>query len=365
MKITFVIYSLESGGAERAVSGLANHFSSAHEVSIITLVKSEPFYKLDPNINLHYCLNDSKKSTNLFSSFTDGIERIRKLIYWFKQDQSEVVVSFMTKTNIYSIWSAKLLGIPCIVSERANHERNRLPSLLEKLRNISYKRADALVVQTIGNKNYYTNLFKDTFIKVIPNAIDNVFALNNIKSRKNNQNIILNVGAFRNGKAQDVLIRAFSKLKLPDWRLVFLGKGPNLNKFRDLAEQLGVIAQVEFMGAQKDVASYYNKASLFVFTSEHEGFPNALLEALYFGIPSISTNCPHGPSDMIQDGKNGFLVPVDDEDTLAQKIQILIESEKLQQKFSNAALESTKKYEMETIAVKWLEVIKSVTTKNA
>ena len=101
---------------------------------------------------------------------------------------------------------------------------------------------------------------------------------------------------------------------------------------------------------------------IFAFTSKHEGFPNALLEALYYGVPSISTNCPHGPSDMINDGENGFLVPVGDVDTLAKKIQLLIESKKLQQKFSNAALESTKKYEMEHIAEKWMRIITDVTT---
>ncbi len=123
---------------------------------------------------------------------------------------------------------------------------------------------------------------------------------------------------------------------------------------------MGVADQIDFEGAQKDVASYYNKATMFVFTSEHEGFPNALLEALYFGLPSISTNCPHGPADMITDGENGFLVPVGDEEALAKKIEVLMKDEILRQSFSQNALESTKKYEMEHIAAQWMQVINEV-----
>jgi len=85
------------------------------------------------------------------------------------------------------------------------------------------------------------------------------------------------------------------------------------------------------------------------------------LEALYFGVPSISSNCPHGPADMITDGENGFLVPVGDVDALAKKMQVLMNSLELREKFRNKALESTKKYEMEYIAAQWMEVIKSVT----
>ncbi|VXC03283.1 glycosyltransferase [Maribacter litoralis] len=359
MKITFIIYGLGSGGAERAVSGLANFWATEHEISIITLVKSDPFYKLDPNIKLYHCLNSDKKTTSSLSTIIDGGKRLYKLYFLLRKIRSEVVISFMTKTNYYSILTAKAIGIPCIISERANHELNRLPKSQEKLRNFLYKKIDALVVQTTGNLNYYSKTILKKPIIVIPNAVATVFKRNT--QIKENNKIILNVGAFRNGKAQHILLHAFAKLKTTDWSIIFLGQGPNLNKNKELAKKLGLEEKVIFKGAQTDVAAYYNKANIFVFTSEHEGYPNALLEALYFGIPSISTNCKHGPSDMITNGENGFLVPVGDIDALASKMKIIMNNKELQEKFRNASIASTEYNEMDKIATKWMDLIKTVT----
>lgn len=362
MKICFLIYSLGSGGAERAITGLANYWAKEHQVTIITLVESAPFYKLQREVELKYCLKKTKEITTTFSSLLDGLKRLRRLIIFLKEARTDVLLSFMHTSNIYSIWACKLLGIPCIISERANHNVYQLPKIHKKLRNFSYPYANTLVVQTLGNKIFYEKYFKTLPIKIIPNAVSTDFKTKK-KSKKQNESMILNVGSFKDGKAQDLLIRAFAKLENKDWKLIFLGKGPNLENFKKLSRELEVAGHVEFRGVQKNVASYYNQAQLFVFTSEHEGFPNALLEALYFGVPSISTNCPHGPADMITDGENGFLVPVGDVDVLAEKMELLMNSEALQEKFRNNALKSTQKYEMEAIAHKWMEVIKKATAQ--
>ncbi|TLF44550.1 glycosyltransferase family 4 protein [Maribacter aurantiacus] len=359
MKISFIIYGLRSGGAERAVSGLANYWVKNHEVSIITMVQSESFYPLNPNIKTNYCLTYSKSSTNQFSSIKDALKRIKILISHLNREKPDVVISFMTQTNIYAVWACKWLNIPCLVSERANHELNPLPRFQEILRDFSYSFCKGLVVQTSGNKKYYSKKTKSEKIKIIPNAVGKGFHRIMSELDKSGENQILNVGAFRNGKAQDILLRAFAKIDTSGWKLVFLGEGPNMEKYKALSKELAIEDKVCFKGAQKDVASYYKKASLFVFTSEHEGFPNALLEALYFGLPCISTNCPHGPADMITDGENGFLVPVGDVDTLATKMEELMHSDVLQKRFRENAIRSTQKYEMEPIAKNWMEVIQN------
>lgn len=360
MKITFVIYGLGSGGAERAVSGLANYWVKEHSVSIITLVKSKPFYAVEAKVKLHHCLENAKTTTNTSKSLKDGYTRLKKLKELLKKDKPDVVISFMTKTNIYALWAAKSLNIPCIVSERANHELNRLPRFHEWLRNVSYKRLSALVVQTQGNQQYYARTIPVSKIKVIPNAVAQTLQTNRTLVNEGSEKIILNVGAFRKAKAQDVLLKAFAMLPPNPWKLLFLGQGPFLENQQGLAKNLGIADKVQFLGAKKDVASYYNQAKLFVFTSEHEGFPNALLEALYFGLPCISTDCPHGPADMISDGENGFLVPVGNVDALAERMKQLMNSEKLQATFRKNAIISTRKYEMEPIAAQWMEVIQNV-----
>lgn len=362
MKIAFVIYSLGTGGAERAVSGLANYLINSNEISIITLVKSTSFYDLDGNVQLLHCLGATQTHTNIFKSFFNGGRRINHLIKHLKSVKPDVVISFMHTSNIYSIWACKWLSIPCIISERANHAVDKIPTNHERLRNLSYPHCSKLIVQTRGNQNYYSKILPLDKISIVPNAISSIIKSNRAFKGGNKERFILSVGSFKNGKAQDVLIKAFAQLpNSSNWRLVFLGEGQNLVKFKMLVNELGLAGKVDFKGAQKDVPFYYNRAAMFVFTSEHEGFPNALLEALYFGIPSISTNCPHGPADMITEGENGFLVPVGDVNALVEKMRLLMESIELQEKFRKNALESTKKYEMEKIAAQWMEVIKAVT----
>ncbi len=363
MKIAFLIHSLGAGGAERAVTGLANFWAEEHEVSIITLVKTVPFYKLNSKVSLLYCIEKPLQTTNIFKSSKNIFLRIVRLKNILKHLKPTIVLGFMMKTNIYAIWTTKLLNIPCIVSERANHNINKLPKTQEIIRNFSYKYTRKLVVQTSGNKRYYESNLHSNKIAVIPNGVSENLQMERKVFEKARENIILNVGAFRKGKAQDVLIRAFAKIPNIDLRLIFVGDGANLAHCRILAKELGIAEKVEFLGAKKNVSDYYKMAQMFVFTSKHEGFPNALLESLYFGVPSISTNCPHGPSDLIEDGINGFLVPVGDVDALALKIEELMRSTELQEKFRNAALESTKKYEIEAIALQWMELVKAVVKK--
>lgn len=357
MEIVFVIFNLGTGGAERAVTGLANFYAKKHNVTIITLVKAKSFYPLDKNVNLKHCLNDTVEQTNLIKSIKNGVLRWKRLVNHLKEIKPDVVISFMHTSNIYAIWACKWLGIPCIISERANHAIDQLPKTHEFIRNLSYPYCSRLIVQTKGNLEYYSNILPKIKIKIIPNAVAQDLKTKRSKIYRTDNKVILNVGSFKNGKAQDILIRSFSLLPKNHWNLVFLGNGYNLEKFRNLALELNIIDRVSFEGAQKDVASYYNTAGMFVFTSEHEGFPNALLEALYFGIPAISTNCPHGPADIIADGQNGFLVPVGGIELLANKIEVLMNDEILRQKFSENSLESTKKYEIEQIAEEWMQLI--------
>jgi GalNAc-alpha-(1->4)-GalNAc-alpha-(1->3)-diNAcBac-PP-undecaprenol alpha-1,4-N-acetyl-D-galactosaminyltransferase len=360
MDIVFVIFNLGTGGAERAVTGLANYYVKKHNVTIITLVKTKSFYPLDKNINLKHCLNDTVEHTNLIKSIKNGLFRWNRLINHLKEIKPKVVISFMHTSNIYTIWACKWFGIPCIISERANHAIDQLPKTHEIIRNLSYPYCSRLIVQTKGNLDYYSTILPKRKIKIIPNAVAQDLRAKRSKTNITDSKVILNVGSFKNGKAQDVLIRSFSLLPKNDWNLIFLGKGPNLVKFKALAKQLGVDNRIAFEGAQKDVASYYNKASMFVFTSEHEGFPNALLEALYFGVPAISTNCPHGPADLIENGVNGFLIPVGDQNVLTNKMEVLINNKELRKSFSIQAIEKSKQYEIENIAKKWMELLKSV-----
>ncbi|MGP1993433.1 glycosyltransferase [Zobellia laminariae] len=357
-KIAFVIYSLESGGAERVVTELANTLILDYDITIITLVKTTPFYKLNPKVSLLFCSENLKNDTTLVKSISDGVNRVRTLYKILKKNNIQLVISFMTSSNIYSIWAAKLSGIPCIVSERANHEIFKLPKPLEIIRDLSYKFSDFLVVQTEANKAFYSRKLTSSKIIVIPNPI-----AESLSNKRNNEfyntkeNIILNVGSFKKGKAQELLIRAFANIENDSWQVIFVGDGPTKQENINLTKKLDIEKKIHFVGKKHEIDVYYNRARLFVFTSEHEGFPNALLEALYFGIPTISTNCKHGPADLITDKENGFLIPVGNQDILEKRMIQLMTDEVLQKNLAENAMESTEKYKILSIVELWKEYI--------
>lgn len=215
------------------------------------------------------------------------------------------------------------------------------------------------MVQTDANKRFYSTKLSSTKIIVIPNPIAPTLSTKrNLQLKKPKDNIILNVGSFKKGKAQELLISAFSNIDNEGWRVIFVGDGPTKQKNLNLSKQLKLEDKISFVGKQQNVHEFYNNASLFIFTSEHEGFPNALLEALYFGIPpTISTNCEHGPSDLISDGKNGFLVPVGDQKSLEQKMVLLMGDKTLQKKFRFNAMESSEKFKIKNILALWRRYI--------
>ncbi|OWX98819.1 glycosyltransferase [Thioclava sp. IC9] len=131
---------------------------------------------------------------------------------------------------------------------------------------------------------------------------------------------ILSVGNLKPVKNHDLLLRAFAMLEHPEARLMLLGRGQNEANLRALAQKLGVADKVIFAGFQPDPSPFYSTADLFVLSSDHEGFGNVIVEALSFGLPVVSTDCPSGPAEILENGQLGYLVPVGDAHALASAI---------------------------------------------
>ena len=149
----------------------------------------------------------------------------------------------------------------------------------------------------------------------------------------------MNIGRFIKSKQQALLIRIFSRVNLPNWKLIFIGEGEYREQCVNLIESLSLKDRVEFHDSTKNIAAFYQRASVFAFTSSSEGFPNALAEAMLAGCACISFDCVAGPSDIIQDGKNGFLVPLNNETEFEHKLHQLMKDELLRKSFVTKAKE--------------------------
>ena len=161
-------------------------------------------------------------------------------------------------------------------------------------------------------------------------------------------------------KNQELLIRAFSNIKRKDWKLLLIGEGQLRSHYEKLIIDLKIEESIKLVGNVQDVSKYYNTAKIFVLPSNFEGFPNALIEAMSFGLACIATNCPSGPSEIIKDNENGFLIPVNDQMDLEKKLQLLIDNSELQKQFSLKAVESTALFDAAYIADNWKELIYKV-----
>jgi len=348
MKILFIIYSLGSGGAERVLSTLANYWSDTNKWEIVILtVSSNQFYTIDKKIK-KICLED--KNIKKFKPFL-SIYNIRKYI---KEENPDIIISFMTQVSIYTIVSSLGLKIPVVISERTPFDvlkdnRKRV------MRNILYPFADGMVLLSDRDYNNYKRVKNK---KVIFNPI-NITNLEEVSFDKKKRQIIA-VGRLIKLKGFDMLIKALSKIDLANWHCIILGEGEERENLTNLIKEKGLEDKVFLLGRKDNIYNYYKYASIFVLSSRHEGFPNALVEAMGHGCASVAFDCQTGPAEIIDNKKNGYLVKAEDINELSKKIAYLIKEENIRKEFFEEALKIKTRLDIEKISQDWENFIKDV-----
>lgn len=361
-KILFTIYSLRGGGAERIMTNLANHLvENNYKVTILTMGNADCAYKLSQSIKIIE-LGFKPNISSPFSSFKNLFYRIKLVYKKFVEIKPDLCISFMSETNIISIISAKLIKVPIIVSERTNPSIHQISFVYTFLRKILYKYASSVIVQTEGVSGFFSKNYRLKNLQIIPNFIQ----IDQFKSVKNEkENTILSVGRLSSEKGHLLLLNAYAisdAIKM-GWKLKIVGTGPLELVYQKISKELKIDDNVEFGGHSSNVYANLINAGIFVLPSTYEGFPNALMEALAVGVPSISTNCDYGPSDLIQDGLNGFLVNVGDVNQLKNQINILIHDARLRERFRLEGPKSMKKFDYVIVISKWNTLINE-TIKN-
>ncbi|SKB46433.1 glycosyltransferase family 4 protein [Maribacter arcticus] len=356
--IAFVIYSLNSGGAERVVSTLANGLTKYYNVTIITFTDIPPFYELDEKVNVVYCFSNLQPSKNFIDSISTNYNLFKQLKVKSKALSIDLLIGFMTNTNILTVLAAKSLKIPVLISERINPKFSILPKLWSIMRRLTYPSANYLIIQTEPIKHYFEAFVKKDKLKILPNPISSVHR--EFKEKINlpiKENIVLSVGRLSNQKGHDIAIKAFTKLKPNNWELHIVGEGPKRKEYEELIIKLKMTDKIKLIGRDNNISNYYLKSKIFIFPSRFEGFPNALTEAMYMGLPSISTDCPTGPSELIDNDKNGYLIPVDDVENLTANLEILINNKSLRTKLGDNAALSVTHLEEDKVVEQWLKLI--------
>ncbi|MDY0281414.1 MAG: glycosyltransferase [Salinivirgaceae bacterium] len=339
---------------ERVMSELANYFVSLGSISVHLVLHrgvNNQFYDIDHKVYVH--VRKERKENKIFQFF--------RTLWFIRTKVTEInpdaVLSFGIQWNNLLLLS--LLGTKnkVFVSDRGSPIRKyEFPQMT--LRKYLYPFSSGIIAQTEMANVLTTKMFPKLTINTIGNPINCFYNQSKIN---NKENIILSIGRLIDSKHHINLITIFSKLNAQGWKLIIVGgnslKQNNYEKLKCLINNKGLEGKVILDGARKDVLSYYERSQIFAFTSSVEGFPNVVGEALSAGLPVVSYDCVAGPSEMITDGANGFLVPVFDDELFRQRLQMLIDNEELRDEMGQKARESMKKFSVEEIGQQYINFI--------
>lgn len=346
MKLLFFISSLEDGGAQRVVSILSNKFVERNfEVEVLKYYKGINLYPLDSKVKA----KSVEENTN-----TSNVLRNLKFIRSEFKD-CDCILSFLAPFNMMAICANIFNKTPIIVADR--NDPNKIPrnKFIRILRNILYKLADRIVVQTSKNQEYFKSNTEVIYNPVVLNEYRGIA----LKTKK--EKIIVSAARLEKQKNLEMLIDAFHIFhqNYDDYKLIIYGEGTYRETLKRKIEGLGMKDSILLPGVSNKLFDEISKAELFVLSSNYEGMPNALIEAMCLGLPCISTKVS-GATDLIQDGVNGLLVDVGDTNDLTNKITKLIEDKEYAYKLANKAIEINDILDSNVICDKWLETINDV-----
>lgn len=343
-----VIPSLHAGGMERVMSELAGSFcnNTGLEVYLVLYGKApEIFYALPENLIVR------KPDTKFNDSFRffNTISRLLYLRKTIKNINPDSVLSFGEYWNSFVLLALSGLRYPVYVSDRCQPDKT-LGKFHNGLRNFLYPKAAGVIAQTKKAAEIYLNLYRVKDIQVIGNPVREIKKDPDVDP----QNIVLSVGRLIKSKNFDLLIKLFINAREPGWQLVIVGddalKQQNRKYLDKLIEGFNAGEYVKLEGKQNNIDDYYRKSRIFAFTSESEGFPNVIAESLSAGLPVVAFDCIAGPSEIIEDNVNGFLIPLFDFDGFVEKLKLLMKDESVRQRLSSNALSSVEKFSTEKIA---------------
>lgn len=381
MKIAMVIWGLGAGGAERVLTSLANAWCLTKDVTVITITD---------DVVDHYGLSDSIQRRTLYSVGSQEaappeptdmpsdlprmIERVGdlvrnvRIVYRLRTEiqriQPDVAISFIDRTNILTLLATRGLGVPVVVSERTDPRHHQVSRAEESLRRLTYPRADGLVVQTESVRRWARDIVSEPCVSVIPNP---VVVEPEVADLNRREPIIAAVGRLIRSKGYDHLLRAFAAIatRHPEWTLQVAGQGPELEGLQSLAGELEIADRVDFLGLIPDTSVLLRRAAVFAQASRYEGFPNALLEAMAWGLAPLSTDCPSGPAEIIEHGVNGLLVPTHDIGAFEDGLDYLLSSRNARISLGRAARESMSRFALPTVLRMWDEVVAEVLARRA
>jgi GalNAc-alpha-(1->4)-GalNAc-alpha-(1->3)-diNAcBac-PP-undecaprenol alpha-1,4-N-acetyl-D-galactosaminyltransferase len=352
VRIAFLIGSLAGGGAERVAVRLAEAWTaSGHDVTLLTWEGPEAdVYEVPAGVERVHLRRGTGRSRRA------ALVSLPRLRSWLRAERPDVLVCFLPVNNLLGLLAARGTGIAVAVSERNAIELYRARWKRALLR--AYRFTDAVVVQTRA-----ASASLPPSVRRRSHVIVNPVPIHQAPDPVHREPLLLGVGRLVPEKRFDLLIESFAQIagRHPGWCLTLLGEGPLRADLEARVRRLGLAERIALPGFAADVESWLGRASLYVLSSDVEGFPNTLVEAMASGCAVVATRCPHGPEEIVEDGVSGLLVPRGSAAGLARALDRLFIDVELRGRLSDAAqVRVADRYEAASVAAQWIDVFRSL-----
>lgn len=349
MKIAFYINAIHEGGAERVMVNLANDFVKRDdEIILITSFKDNWEYHYSDKIK-RYVLEENPASSSKIKRNIIRVKELRKIL---KNERPECLVSFMAEPNYRAIVASIGLDNKVLISVRNDPEKEYSGIIGRFLGKTLLPLADGCVFQTKEAQEWFPKKLQRKS-KIIYNAVKDDFF--NIE-RNVEKNIVVTCGRLEEQKNHKMLIDAFELVvkKCKDAKLFIYGEGSLRNELQSIIDKKDLSNNIKLCGNTNDVPGVLSRAEIFVLSSDYEGMPNALMEAMAAGVPCISTDCPcGGPRMLIKNKLNGILVNKNDVVELASSILFLLSSESQRIDLEENARIFSKSFDSKIVLEEW------------
>lgn len=358
-KIMFYISSLAKAGAQRVILNLTESLlEKGHKVTIVTTAIVENEYDLPKGAGR--IISDIQGAEITSNRVMNLRNRFLKLRNIWKSEQPDVIISFIGKNNFMAIMTAMGLHIPVVTSVRGEPKEEYYSPVMELLAKTLMGMSAGIVLQTPDAKEYFPKWMHKKAV-ILENPLNPNFIEKYYDGDRNSE--IVSVGRIDSNKNQKIMIDAFMRIadEFPEMKLVLYGDGEDREKLINYVNHSSYKERILFPGAVGNVKERIKKAKVFVLSSNTEGMPNALMEALALGIPCVSTDCPCGGPRMLMEGKeNGILVPVGDSDKMAEAMTRILQDNKLWNTYSRNAYRITESLNPGAVNEKWEKYLYSV-----
>ena len=351
MKVMIIISNVGVGGSQRVAISLVNFINSLNEHDQAVIVSLDNF--------------DGKKydiSSIPNFQIQPGSSKTSSLIRIIRQQNPDIVLSMGTPMAVYTAPACVVCKVPHVISERNDPSHFSGRSITRILSRLAMLTANGFVFQTRDAQNFYNEKIAKRSV-VIPNPLNKVESMPITPYLGTRKKTVVSVGRLNRQKNQKMLIEAFAKLsaEFPDYTLTIWGEGTERGNLEEQIHSLGMTEKIFLPGTSDKVFDEIYDEGVFVLCSDFEGMPNALMEAMALGLPCISTDCPcGGPKDLIEDGVNGMLVPVNDEHALIDAIRKVISNHDFAAELSQHAILIRQTYSQQEICCQWVDYLKSV-----